>query len=59
MRYPGRLVAVHADLGRAEWGGYDPSSPLNTLTHVRRMCGPKLQSVKNSGTEKVDKNDSR
>ena len=56
--YRGRLLATHADLGRAEWGGHHPTSPLNTLRHVRRMCeaeGVELLVVQRAKGDLVDR----
>lgn len=38
-RWPGEIYAIHSDLGRMDWGGYEGEEHwLSTLGHVRRQC---------------------
>lgn len=37
--WPGEIYAIHADLGRMDWGGYESEDHwLSTLGHVRSQC---------------------
>lgn len=37
--WPGEVYAIHSDLGRMDWGGFeDEDHWLSTLGHVRRQC---------------------
>lgn len=37
--WPGEIYAIHSDLGRMDWGGYENEDHwLSTLGHVRRQC---------------------
>lgn len=56
--WTGELYAVHSDLGRVEWGHFDPDSEFNTMRNVRRQCeelGVRLEVVARPQGDLIDR----